>query len=523
MTYKLTNFLGINNRLPDSALHIRTRQVQGDYLRDAVNVDIDNAGRLCHRKVPQLVQAMSGAHSLYLRSDTAGYLVRDSVLYAITLTTYSETIVKLLSSNAPMSYVEFNGDLYYSNGTDSGRITAGVVYPLGMVTPSAPTLSVIGGSLTVGAYQVAVSYVNTTTGEESGVSGKTQIELTSLGGVRVTLPSATPGATHLNVYLSQTNGAVVYLAATVAIGTTLVDLIDLPAGRQASERREEPLPAGRLLLSSGRLCSVVVSTLYVGISYRPGYIGPVAYGVPFPAPIGVAVDAQTGIYVTADKTYWLPNEGVIADVLPYGAVPGTEFSLPDKTVVGWFGAKGFVLATPSGEVQAVMSDNIELTPPASGFSMLIDDEFDRMVSCGWCLNLENKAATRYADWNFTSFSRGYGTMPDGIYTLASGTAEWSVDFGKVDLGNDAIKHLPNAYLGVQSDDLMQLRVQAPGRYGGDYTYLARGFSEDLSMQRIDIGKGLRATWFELSLSGQNGADFSLASIDFPAATTQRRI
>ena len=85
MTYKLSNFLGINNRLPDSALHIRSRQVHGDYLRDAVNVDIDNAGRLCHRKVPQLVQAMSGAHSLYLTSDTAGYLVRDSVLYAVTL------------------------------------------------------------------------------------------------------------------------------------------------------------------------------------------------------------------------------------------------------------------------------------------------------------------------------------------------------------------------------------------------------------------------------------------------------
>ena len=523
MTYKLGPFLGVSNRRPDFDLRIKTNTLQGDYLRDAVNVDIDNAGRLCHRKVPQLVQAMSGAHSLYMTSATTGYLVRDSVLYVIALPTYRETMLKVLTSNDVMSYVEFNGDLYYSNGADSGRVTAGVVYPLGMVTPSAPTLSVIGGSLTVGAYQVAVSYVNTTTGEESGVSGKTQIELTSLGGVRVTLPSATQGATHLNVYLSQTNGAVVYLAATVAIGTTLVDLIDLPTGRQASERREEPLPAGRLLLSSGRLCSVVGSTLHVGIPYRPGYFDPINYGVPFPAPISIAVDAQAGIYVAADKTYWLPNDGPITDVLPYGAVQGTEFSHPDKPLMGWFGEKGIVLAAPSGEVQAVMADNIELMPPTSGLTMLIDDEFDRVVSCGWCMNLENKAATRYTGWPFTSFSRGYGTAPDGLYTLASGSAEWSVDFGKVDLGNDAIKHLPNAYLGVQSDDLMQLRVQAPGRYGGDYTYLARGFSEDLSMQRIDIGKGLRATWFELSLSGQNGADFSLASIDFPAATTQRRI
>lgn len=517
MIYKLSNFLGINNRLPDSALHIRTQRVQGDYLKDAVNVDIDNAGRLLHRKVPQLMQAMSGAHSLHLTSDTAGYLVRDSVLYAVTLPTYSETLLKVLASNAAMSYVEFNGDLYYSNGTDSGRITAGVVYPLGMVTPDAPAISAIGGSLPPGAYQVAISYVNATTGEEAGISGKSHLELTSQGGVRVTLPAATAGATHLNVYLSQTNGAVAYRAATVAVGTSLVDLISLPSGRQSAERREEPLPAGHLLLSSGRLCSFVGSTLHVGIPYRPGYFDPINYGVPFPAPISIAVDAQAGIYVAADKTYWLPHDGVIADVLPYGAVAGTEFSHPDKTIVGWFGEKGIVLATPSGEVQAVMSDNIALTPPASGMSMLIDDEFDRVVSCGWCLNLENRAATTYTGWPFSSFSRGYGTTPTGICTLTSGNADWSVDFGKVDLGNAQLKHLPNAYLGVESGDVLQLIVN------DDYTYPARSFNEALKTQRIDVGKGLRGTWFKLKLTGTDGSDFRLESIDFIPATTKRRI
>ena len=516
-TVPMGPFLGINNRLPDSALHISTQRVQGDYLKDAVNVDIDNAGRLCHRKVPQLVQAMSGAHSLYLTSDTSGYLVRDSVLYSIVLPTYAETLLRVLGSDDAMSYVEYNGDLYYSNGADSGRITAGVVYPLGMVTPGAPTLSVIGGALSVGAYQVAVSYVNTTTGEEAGISGKSQVELASEGGVRVMLPAATPGATHLNIYLSQTNGAVVYLAATVAVGTALVDLIDLPTGRQASERREEPLPAGRLLLSSGRLCSVVGNTLYVGIPYRHGYVDPINYGVPFPTNISVAVDAQAGIYVAADKTYWLPNEGVIADVLPYGAVPGTEFSHPDKTLVGWFGEKGIVLAAPSGEVQAVMADNIELMPPVSGFTMLIDDEFDRVVSCGWCMNLENKAATRYTGWPFSSFSRGYGTTPTGICSLTSGNADWYADFGKVDLGNAQLKHLPNAYLGVESSDILQLIVN------DDYTYPARSFDAALKTQRIDVGKGLRGTWFNLKLTGTDGADFRLESIDFIPATTKRRI
>ena len=518
MTYKLSNFLGINNRLPDSALHIRTRQVQGDFLKDAVNVDIDDAGRLCHRKVPQLAQAMSGAHSLHMTSDTAGYLVRDSVLYAVTLPAYSETLLKVLASNAAMSYVEYNGDLYYSNGADSGRITACVVYPLGMVTPDAPTLSVIGGGLSRGWYQVALAYVNAVTGEEGGVSASANLELTVTGGVRVQLPAATPGATHLNVYLSEANGAVSYLAATVPVGTGVVDLTVLPTGRGTAPRYEEPLPAGRLLLSSGRLCSVVGNTLYIGVPYRPGYYLPAEGYVPFPAPISTAVDAQTGIYVAADKTYWLPVEGPIADVLPYGAVPGTEFSYPDKSIYGWFGAKGFVLGKPSGEVEAVMSDNIDLTPPASGFCAVFDsDDFRRVTGCGWTMNLTHNAVTRYEDWAFTSFSRGYGTAPDGIYTLTNGTADWVVDFGKVNFGDGQLKHLPNAYLGVESSDIMQLVVN------DEYTYPARRFDETLKTQRIDVGKGLRATWFSLKLTGQEGADFRLESIDFTPAITKRRI
>ena len=533
MTYKLSNFLGINNRLPDFSLHIRTRQVSGDYLRDAVNVDIDNSGRLLHRKVPQLVQAMTGAHSIHMTSATAGYLVRDSVLYSIVLPTYAETLLRVLSSNAAMSYVKQGADVFYSNGTDSGRITAGVVYPLALPTPAKPTASGIGGGLPAGLYQVAVSYARYGSGgqtaatllEEGGVSDRLQMEITATGGLRVTLPAATTGVTHINVYLTAANGEMPQLAAVVATGTATVDLVALAEGREATSRRDEPLPAGRLFMSSGRLCSIKGKNLYIGHPYRPGYYDPLAGYVPFSADISIAIDAQTGIFVAADITRWIPNEGPTADVLPYGAVPGTEFIYPDRSIYGWFGAKGIVLVTRSGEVDAAMSDEIELTAPTSGFSTIFEDgEFRKVVSCGWCMNLTNKAVTRYEDWGFTSFSGGYGTMSDGIYALeAGGAVEWSVDFGKVDLGSDALKHLPNAYLGVQSDDLMQLRVQAPGRYGGDYTYPARGFSEDLSMQRIDIGKGLRATWFELSLSGQNGADFSLASIDFPAATTTRRI
>ena len=117
MTYKLSNFLGINNTLLDFSLHIRTREVSGHYLRDAVNVDIDNSGRLLHRKVPQFVQAMTGAHSIHMTSATAGYLVRDSVLYSIVLPTYAETLLRVQFANGTSGPWQGQLGAGFSNGT----------------------------------------------------------------------------------------------------------------------------------------------------------------------------------------------------------------------------------------------------------------------------------------------------------------------------------------------------------------------------------------------------------------------
>jgi hypothetical protein len=97
-----------------------------------------------------------------------------------------------------------------------------------------------------------------------------------------------------------------------------------------------------------------------------------------------------------------------------------------------------------------------------------------------------------------------------------------VDFGRLDFGDSAEKYLPTVYAGVQSTDRLILRVRAPGRYGGDYSYEARRHSPALDVQRFDVGKGLRSNWFHLSLSGE-GTAFRLAKIEFAAAGSQRRV
>ena len=532
-------FLGINNRLPDFALHVPK---VGDWLRSGVNVEVTNAGTIVRRKDATLVQAMTGAHSLYMTTDTAGYLVRDSVLYAITLPTYSEALVKVLASNARLSWVETMGGLYASNGTDIGRVS-GETWTAAFPTPAKPELNgAIGGGLEPGQYQVAVSYVRLSGSdllEEGGVSEALAVTLATQGGIRVNLPAATAGATHVNIYLTQANGEVGYLVSFVVAGTTIYDCISLPTGREApvrfdskgAKQIEAPLPAGELFSSMGRLCSIVGNSIYVGVPFRPGYYLPIEGVIHFTAPVTVAIENQNGTYLCADKTYWLPGDLLASQermvkALPYGAVSGTAFQHPDKPVVGWFGENGIVLADPAGQAVALTEEAVQLTAPASGVSTVLDGDYTRVVSCGWCVNLDNKAATTVSDWDFTSTSGDYGTKSDGIYRLeGSGKVLWSIGLGKQNFGAEQLKYLPAVYAGMASESPMDITVGYADDRGEAqaYTFETRSYGTELQMQRFDTAKGMRSNWFGLTLSNADGSDFTLASISFAAAASTRRI
>ena len=538
-TLALGPFLGLNNRLPDFALHVPK---VGDWLRSGDNVEVTNAGTIVRRKAASLIQAMTGAHSLHMVSDTAGYLVRDSKLYAITLPTYSETLVKILTSNARMSWVETMVNIYASNGTDIGRVS-GSTWTAALPTPAKPELNgLIGGGLEPGQYQVAASYVRLSGSdllEEGGVSAALAVTLTTQGGIRVNLPAATTGATHVNIYLTQANGEVPYLLAFVEAGTATFDCITLPTGREApvrfdskgSKQIEAPLPAGELFSSMGRLCSIVGHSIYVGIPFRPGYFLPLEGAIHFTAPVTIAIENQNGTYICADNTYWLPGDLLASQermvkALPYGAVPGTAFHHPDKPIVGWFGENGVVLADPAGQAVALTEEAVKVTAPISGISTVLEGDYTRVVSCGWCVNLDNKAATTVSDWDFTSTSRGYGTKVDGLYQL-EGTGEviWSIGLGKQSFGAEQLKYMPAVYAGMASECPMSLTVDYVDDRGDRqaYSFETRDYGTELQMQRFDTAKGMRSNWFDLTLSNADGSDFTLASISFAAAASTRRI
>lgn len=534
--FPLGPWLGLNNRLPNYALHV---DKVGDFLEVADNIDIDNKGNASRRRATRNILPLSGVHSLHITDPAAGsgYVVILSTIYAYPL---PEPLVpfQILSNNAPVSWWQDGGDLYYSNGTDTGRITDGVCYPLGMVTPARPPVpTTIAGALLPGLYQVSYSYANSVTGEESGLSVARQYALAATGGLHLTLPGASAGATHVNIYATTANGEVLQLAASVAVATATYDLIATADGQKGVIDFSGPLPPGKLFMSNNRLCSIAndseTGTIYIGEPWRHGYYRPVSGRLRFKAPVTVAIENQNGTYICAERTYWYAGDlgqmvqDRVSDPLPYGAVPGTEFRVPDRPEVGWFGLQGVVIADAMGQAKAVTADNIDLTPPASGISVVLSSKgISRVVSCGWCVNLDTKAATRYLDWDFNSASGGYATRTDGVHLLdTDGKVDAALGVGRLNFGTPAEKYLPAVYAGMASANPLALTVAFTDKRKIDreYTYLSRGYGEDLDIQRFDPGKGLCANWFSLTVRNVDGADFLLASLSFSPAVANRSV
>ncbi len=136
--------------------------------------------------------------------------------------------------------------------------------------------------------------------------------------------------------------------------------------------------------------------------------------------------------------------------------------------------------------------------------------------------------SRYEDYAFNSFGKFngqyYGAKEDGIYLLEGDTDQGqpvraSVNFGKQNFGTALKKHVSNCYLGVSSSGKMYLKVTADGN---EYVYQARGSSEELEMQRVDIGRGIRANFLVFELFNNDGCDFDLASVEFVVIPSSTR-
>ena len=338
-----------------------SHELPQDVLRDAVNVDIFESGKLRRRRGSTLQTALVGAHSLWSDPNVLeAYYVAGTTMYSLSQALASVAVVTGLMPGAKVSYLQLNGEVFWSNGVTSGRIVGGVNAPWGVETPAGnATLAATTGGLIAGTYQIVTTFRNAA-GEESGAQNAQAITLTATGGISITnLPAAISATiTHQNIYATLANGDVLYKIATLPIATTTFSLVSMPTQTVALKTQDlAAMLAGTILAyHNGQIFVASGRFVYYSEPLRYGLYNPTKNFYMYPEDVTVMLATQDGLHICADKTYFVSGAGTddAAQVVkfPYGGIRGTGVYLPEDTGVAWF--------SPRGQMRAVGSEVVSL-------------------------------------------------------------------------------------------------------------------------------------------------------------------
>lgn len=551
---------GIHNSARDYVLP------QGGLL-DALNVDITDEGHCRTRRGYRETVAIDNGHSLSNQGDKV-LIGIGATLGVITARRPLEiTTVRTGLSVLPISYAELAGEVWWSNGEDSGRIgTDNSDHPWAVEPPASPlSISAGAGSLFPGTYGVVLTH-SMADGEESGASPVSLFDMASTGAMVITLPAPAGDATHFNVYCTGADGSTFQLAETVPVATASVTITEPATGRQIGRRYFlEPLPPGDCLaIFNGRMISAKGPWLFYSEPYDFGVYDPVQNYIRFAGDISIVAPCENGVFVVADQTYWLAGADIDKQEmfvrLPSGAVKGTSFRHPLTNAVGWFGADGFVIGTPDGAVHARQRDNGFSSPSALTGATLIRQEngmihavcsmdgtsaYGRDVSDDFmvamdtyhddattvCYNLTGGGTSRYSGWHFNSFATiggdYYGIDSAGLRLLQGDDDQGEeilsvIHLGRVGFGTSRMKSLPAIYVTGKGENGMLASIS--DSFGnGPYDYPSRSHRQGAYVQRITPGRGLRDAFFPIAIMNVDGGFIEVSAVEVMVSESSRRI
>lgn len=346
---------GLNNRS-------RETDVPMDQLLRCDNLDVTTSGNLLVRKGLREI-ATGNYHSWYNAGDFS-LVAKDADLYRFDGSTL--TLVKALTSLNTLKLANLNGEIYYTNGVDVGRVVNGTYQSWGLNTPASPVATAVSnqGGLPAGEYQATwAALVN---GLESGAPEPDRVTVAEGGGVQVTVPT---GATFA-LYLSTADGGEESLRkVTEATSGSTVILGQGNRGKRCESLYAiKPLPGQYIVEHKGRLWVASGSIVWFTDSLSPHWLFPQKGHFLFPETVDLLVAAEDGVYVAhGNRTYYIqgnnPYEATMRPVSNYGAIPGTgqsaipydvllgEGSIPTRSAC-WMDTEGaFCIGRPGGIVQ----------------------------------------------------------------------------------------------------------------------------------------------------------------------------
>lgn len=387
---------GLNNRLREtesqSVSEGRFDLPSSPWLRGAVNVDLTQDGHPLRRRGFQNVSS-GYMHSLW--SDPTipyGLVVKDGTL---TLLWPSEEALLAVQPYNIMSYTAVNGEVFFSNGVERGRITRdGVLRVWGLPNPPAPVVAVTSdvGGLHPGTHHVALTYEDAY-GEESGASPVVDVEVPQNGGMTLTVPMEADVA-RVNVYSTNANGTVYTQTHSVAPGAAVaIGNADIGIGRELETLNFRPPFASRIVRAyNGRIYGVRDEMVWFTEPLRYGLCRPSQGAYLYddditllePVTEGVFVGGSFGIFFLAGRDPYDVTQLAVSALPPIpravARVPGNWLELPVRDVPAWWTqGGGMQVGMPDGTVQEMTSDRLGIPQFRYGAMMVREHEGMRHV------------------------------------------------------------------------------------------------------------------------------------------------
>lgn len=372
-----------------------TRLPRGS-LREALDVNLDKAGRPSRRPGYTSVYSGTNIHSLWGNSRLAVF-VENGTLKRL-FPDYSVTILRSgLDTNKTLSYADVNGEVYYSNGEQTGKLDVfGAAKDWGVETPEGqPLLSeAASGALDAGRYQVSVAFVSAA-GELSGATLAVVVQVSEGKGIQLTaIPQPDSGeVVSARIFVSEPNGEIMYRQVDVPIGVTSYVLTRTIKGEPLGTQFMRTAPAGHIVrYYNGQIYIASDNILWYTEALRYGLCKPSENYIQFPERITVLEPVDDGLYACSDSTYFLsgqnPKQMQMVVASPNKGVEGTGtqvsaemFDIKDAlgNIAFWFGNTGSTLGLNGGRVSPIMEDKIAVSSYNRGATLFKESEGFRQL------------------------------------------------------------------------------------------------------------------------------------------------
>lgn len=238
--------------------------------------------------------------------------------------------------------------------------------------------------------------------------------------------------------------------------------------------------------------------------------------------LGGIVEASIDTAVAA--TGGMSALGVYESLVAASTAAATSLASTGKTLDGSIDAAVAVTGTMavSATIHALMESAVE----AVFFVRIAGETFP-----AWAVNLSSFAPTRYENYNFNSFAKIGGldlaASTDGLYELGGddddGTQiDASIMLGRDQRGSGQVKRSRRVYLHGTSGDKLEVRVvDEAGEIHAYKTELS--LSDTVGVQRVVLGRGLTANYWQLEVRNTNGGDFAIEQIEIVSMHTDRKV